>query len=74
MFYSTISNEPLNVIEANECDAYPDIATKRFRRLFNELRNAQQSVRRIAFGAFSAGVLVGIVVALIIVFVQIGVR
>lgn len=35
---------------------------------------AQQSVQRIAFGAFTAGVLVGIVVSLIIVFVQIGVR
>ena len=35
---------------------------------------AQQSVQRIAFGAFTAGFLVGVVVLLIIVFVQIGVR
>lgn len=35
---------------------------------------AQQSVQRIAFGAGVAGVLVGVVVTLIIVFVQIGVR
>jgi len=36
--------------------------------------NAQQSVQRIAFGAGAAGFFVGVVVTLIIVFVQIGVR
>jgi hypothetical protein len=35
---------------------------------------AQQSVQRIAIGAFLAGVLVGVVVTLVVVFVQIGVR
>ena len=36
-------------------------------RELNELLAAQQSVPRIAFGAFSAGILVGIVVSLIVV-------
>lgn len=35
---------------------------------------AQHRVQRIAFGAFSAGVLVGIVIALIVVSYQIGVH
>jgi hypothetical protein len=39
-----------------------------------KLRAAQQSVQRIAFGAGAAGFLVGVVVTLIVVFVQLGVR
>jgi len=37
-------------------------------------KRAQQSVQRIAFGAFTVGVLVSVVVALIVVFFIIGVR
>lgn len=38
------------------------------------LQYVQHSAQRIAFSAFTAGVLVGVVVSLIIVFIQIGVR
>jgi len=46
----------------------------RFIQVSKVFKAAQHSVQRIAFGAFTAGVLVGVVVTLIVVFVQIGVR
>ena len=48
--------------------------TRWAKHYFDKWQSAQQSVQRIAFGAFSAGVLVGVVVTLIVVFVQFGVR
>ena len=38
------------------------------------VKSAQQSVQRIAFGAGAAGVLVGVIASLIVVFFLIGVR
>lgn len=44
-YLNFVSDEPLEVIEANECQHHVlDLSTSRFRRLFNELHKLKRSV------------------------------
>ena len=42
MRYPDASTEPLEIIRVNECEADPDLATKRFQALWNEIERLRQ--------------------------------
>ncbi len=44
------SGEPLDIIEANECNGFNDLATSRFRRCFNEISRLTELLNRRAHG------------------------
>jgi hypothetical protein len=60
-----------NCLEHGRAAQYFERERQEYRQ---KIKAAQQSVQRIAFGAFTAGVLVGVVVSLTVYLVQIGVR
>lgn len=53
MYKDFVSDEPLDVIRANECQhpRVDSVATTRFRRLFNEIEKLQAEVERLSGSA-----------------------
>lgn len=49
-YESFVSNEPLEIIRINECDARPDLATSRFRRLWNEIVDLREAAQTCSCG------------------------
>lgn len=47
MYTRNVSAEPLDVIFANECRDEPVLASKRFRRLQNEIERLQSELQKI---------------------------
>lgn len=47
MRYPNASTEPLEIIRVNECEDYPNLATKRFQALWNEIERLQDALRDI---------------------------
>lgn len=41
-----VSDEPLEIIRANECDAQENLATSRFRALWNEIERLKKDAER----------------------------
>src|SRR3972149_2234923 len=44
MYTDFVSDEPLDIIQANECEAQPGLATNRFRRLWNEIERLRDEL------------------------------
>ncbi|MCJ7761111.1 hypothetical protein MUP59_08245 [Candidatus Bathyarchaeota archaeon] len=44
MKYDEASTEPLEIIEANECNGFPFLATKRFRAVFNVIYRLREEL------------------------------
>ena len=43
--YPSASDEPLDVIRVNECEAFPDLATRRSQRLWNEIERLRVALK-----------------------------
>jgi len=46
MRYPNASTEPLEIIRINECEAAPNLATKRFQALWNEIERLRSLLQQ----------------------------